>query len=169
MSTMSILELVAITALVGYAVYKQTQTRVVSGRGRFRLAAIYAVIGGLFGVAMPHDGAAVGLLMASIVVSLIIGAARGAYTRVWRGPDGQIRSRGTVVTISLLLALIASKFGLGAVAYAFGIHDSSIGEILLMIGVSVAVQAEIVWRRAQQLAASTGPRAMPNWTTWVPR
>jgi len=150
---MSTTELIIIAALVGYAIYKQTRVSVVTGRARFKLALTYAIVGVVLGITVPHNAAAVGLLGASFVISLVVGFARGACTRVWREADGRVRSRGTAVTIGLFLALIASKFLLGTVAHFLNIHDSSVGEILLMIAVSVAVQAEIVWRRAQMLGA----------------
>ena len=150
---MSTLELLIIATLTVYAVYKQTKLHVVTGPGRFKLALTYGIVGVVLGLTMPHSGAAIGLLVASLVLSGVVGLARGACTRVWRNPDGQIMSQGTATTITLFLALIASKFALGAVGYQLGIHHSSMGEILLMIAVSVAIQAEVVWRRAQLLAA----------------
>jgi hypothetical protein len=157
MSTMSTTQWIIIAGLISYAVYKQTKVAPVTGRGRFRLALIYAIIGLALGVTVPHSAAGLGLIAASLVFSLVVGLARGACTRVWRDRSGRVLSRGTVVTIGLFLALIASKFLLGTVAYFLKIHDSSMGEILLMIGISVAIQAEIVWRRAQALGA--GPRS----------
>jgi hypothetical protein len=157
MSTMSTTQWIIIAGLISYAVYKQTKISPVTGRGRFRLALIYAIIGVAVGVTMPHSAAGLGLIGASLIFSVVVGFARGACTRIWRGADGRVLSRGSVVTIALFLALIASKFVLGAVAYLLKIHDSSMGEILVMIGVSVAIQAEVVWRRAQVLG--TGARA----------
>jgi hypothetical protein len=61
------------------------------------------------------------------------------------------------LTIGLFVGLVAVKFGLGAVAYVAGLSDDGgFGEILLMIALMVAVQAEIIWRRARAtLAAET--------------
>lgn len=150
---MSTTEAIVLIALMVYAVYKQTRITEVTGQARFKLAIIYAVVGLIVGLSVPHTAPAVGLAFASFVLSVVIGVARGAHTRIWRTADGRVMSRGTLVTISLFLALIASKFVLGTVAYFLGIHDSSMGEILVMIAVSVAVQAEIVWRRARELGA----------------
>jgi hypothetical protein len=154
---MSTTQWIIVVGLIAYAVYKQTVVAPVSGRGRFRLALTYAIIGIALGVTMPHSPAGLGLIGASVVFSLVVGFARGACTRIWRSGDGRVISRGSTVTITLFLALIASKFGLGAVADQLDIHDSSMGEIMVMIGISVAIQAEVVWRRARVLAA--GARA----------
>jgi hypothetical protein len=149
-------EIVIVAALVTYAVYKQTKVAVVGSGARFRLAAIYLLAGVVVGLRLPHDLVAVALLAASLIISVAVGCARGAFTRVWVGPDGRIRSRGSLVTIGLFLALIASKFVIGAIADRLGIHEASLGEVLVMISVSIAVQAQLVWRRAQLLGRA-GP------------
>jgi hypothetical protein len=149
------IELIIITVLTGYAVGKQTKVHEVTSRGRFRLTLICAIAGLTLGFAVPHSAPSAGLLAASLIVSVVVGFARGAFTRVWRGEDGRVRSRGGAVTIALFLGLIASKFVLGAVASVLHIHDSSIGEILLMVAVSMAVQAEVVWRRGRVLGAGS--------------
>ena len=65
-------------------------------------------------------------------------------------------SQGTVLTVGLFLGLIAFKFALGTDAYLTHVsYSSSMGEILLMIGLMVGVQAEIIWRRAQAMGAIT--------------
>jgi hypothetical protein len=153
---MSTIEVLIITALVGYAVYKQTKVQLVSSGARFRLAVSYLVVGLVLGPNLPHSLAAAALLAASIIVSVVVGCARGAFTRVWADSDGRVRSRGSLITIGLFLALIASKFVIGTVADRLGIHEASLGEVLVMISVSIAVQAQIVWRRAQRLTRAVG-------------
>jgi hypothetical protein len=57
------------------------------------------------------------------------------------------------VTILLFVGLVAAKFGMGVLAYFKGIQDGAgFGEIMVMIAIMVAFQAEIVFRRAQKLA-----------------
>ncbi len=151
---MSTYELIAILALVGYAVYKQTRVNEITGHNRFKLAVIYGVVGILVGVHVPHHGAALGLIGVSLAASLAIGWVRGRCTRVWLAQDGRIYSQGTVLTVGLFLGLVAFKFGLGTLAYLTHTpYESGIGEILLMIGIMLAGQAEITWRRAQALGA----------------
>ena len=54
------------------------------------------------------------------------------------------------MTIALFVGLIAAKFGIGTYEYLAGVRDSAgFGEVLVMIGVMVAVQAQIVWIRAR--------------------
>ena len=53
---------------------------------------------------------------------------------------------------------MAVKFALGTAAYFLHVSDDGgFGEVLFMIAIMVAFQAEIVWRRAQSLGAATAP------------
>jgi hypothetical protein len=156
---MTPLDGLAILALTAFAIYRQTRTSEVTGHDRFKLAIIYAIVGiAVGGFAIPHGVGAYGLLAASLLLSAIVGLARGRLTRVWRVPDGGIFTRGTPLTIGLFVAMIVAKFGLGTIAYVAHIHDGEgFGEVLVMIAIMVAVQAEIVWRRAQALRATDHP------------
>ena len=152
---MSGLELLAIVALCGFSVYKQSQTAEVTRQGRFKMAVLYAVAGLVIGgFAVPQGAVAVGVLAASALLSLVVGVVRGRLTRVWVDGAGRVWRRGSAVTIGLFLAMIVAKFGLGALASIQGVHDGAgFGEVLVMIAVMIAVQAEIVWRRAQALTS----------------
>jgi membrane associated rhomboid family serine protease len=149
---MSPLELLAILALVGYAIYRQTRKHELVGRSRFKLAIIYAAVGvAVGGITAPHGRLAVTLLAVSIALSLVVGFVRGRYTRIWREGD-TLFAQGTTFTVTLFLMLVASKFALGTVAYFAHVSaDGGFGEVMVMIAVMVAVQAEYVWRRAQAL------------------
>jgi hypothetical protein len=157
------LELIAILALTGFAVYRQSKVNEVTGRDRFKLAVIYGAVGLIIGgFSLPHGAVAVALLVASVAISVLVGFARGRLTRVWLAPDGRRYSQGTVLTIGLFLAMIAAKFALGAVAYLAHVPGhAGLGEILVMIAVMIAMQAEIVWRRARALRTAVGPVGLP--------
>jgi hypothetical protein len=152
LNTMSPLEMIIILALVGYAIYRQTRTTEIIGQHRFKLALIYSIVGVVIGVSIPHHGVALGFLALSLGASLVVGLIRGLCTRVWRDDEGRVFTRGTVFTVGMFLALVAFKFVLGYAAYLANVpYDGSFGEILLMVGLMVGVQAEIVWRRARRL------------------
>lgn len=149
-------EIVAIVVLVGYAVYKQTQVAEVQEEGRFKLAIIYGIVGvAVGGFTVPHGSAALVLLVASVVLSVVVGLARGRLTRVWADNDGKVMSQGTALTVGLFLGMVAVKFGLGAYAYVHHIPDAGgFGEIMVMIAIMVAVQAQLIRNRAAVLKPS---------------
>lgn len=156
---MSPFAIVALLALTGYAIYRQSQRHEVTARGRFTMAIIYAVAGLVVGGFSQPDGVAEwSLLVISIALSVGVGLARGRLTRMWTEdrPDGRhVIAQGTVVTIGLFVAMVVAKFGLGTWAYFNGVSDDGgFGEILLMIAVMIAFQAELVWRRARALGAT---------------
>jgi hypothetical protein len=156
---MSPIEIIALLALTAYAIYKQTQRHLVTGTGRFKLAIIYAVVGvAVGGFSRPDTPAEWTLLIASLILSAVVGLARGQLTRMWMATstdEPQVYSQGTALTIGLFVGLVAVKFALGAFAYFAHISDDGgFGEILVMIAVMVAFQAELIWRRAQTLTAS---------------
>ena len=151
---MSLTEIIILLALTGYALFQQTRRHQVVGNQRFKLAIIYAIIGLVVGgMNMPKNATAVALLAISIVLSIAVGLVRGRYAKVWAAADGTIYSQGTPLTIGLFFALVAAKFGIGTVAYFLHISDDGgFGEILIMIAIMVAFQAELIWRRAQALS-----------------
>lgn len=157
---MSPIEIIALLALVGYAVYRQTRQSEVSGSARFNLAIIYAVAGLLIGgFTLPHTPAEILVLAIGLALSVVVGLARGRLTHLWT-EDGRVYSRGTPLTIGLFLGLIAAKFAIGTACYFLHItDDGGFGEILVMIAIMIAFQAEIIWRRAQALAGRAAPKA----------
>lgn len=150
---MSAIEIIAILALVAWSVYRQTRTTPVTAESRFKMAIIYAVAGLIVGgFDRPSGPAGYGMIVIGLALSLVVGLLRGRLTRVWSDPEGRVFSQGTSVTLALFLGLIAVKFGLGAVAYFAHIDDGAgFGEVLIMIAIMIAVQAQIVYRRAETL------------------
>jgi ACR3 family arsenite efflux pump ArsB len=156
---MSPLAILVLLALTGYAIYRQSQRHEVLAHGRFKMAVIYAVAGLLVGgFSQPDNTAEWSLLLISIVLSVVVGLARGRFTRMWtedRTDGRHVIAQGTPLTIGLFLAMVVAKFGLGTWAYFNHVSDDGgFGEILLMIAVMIALQAELVWRRARALGAA---------------
>jgi hypothetical protein len=153
---MSALELTAVIGLIGYAIYRQTRVNEVTGRGRFKLAMIYTGAGLVSGVHIAPNRTAYGLLAISLAASLVIGLLRGHCTRMWQN-DGRIFTQGTSVTIGLFVGLVMLKFALGAIAYLTHTpYESGLGSVLVMVGLMLAVQAELIWRRAGALRTAEG-------------
>ena len=66
---------------------------------------------------------------------------------------------GHPLTIGLFLGLVAAKFAIGTACYFLHISDDGgFGEILVMIAVMIAFQAETIWRRAQVLGAGASDK-----------
>lgn len=153
---MTPIEIAAILALTAWAVVRQTRTtRLSLGRERFKMAGIYAVAGLVVGGFDTPSGVAGWTMIATgLALSFVVGLLRGRRTRLWV-ESGAVWSRGTALTVGLFLGLVATKFALGTVAYLLGIDDGAgFGEVLVMIAIMIAVQAEIVQRRALALLAS---------------
>ncbi|HYP84145.1 hypothetical protein [Variovorax sp.] len=151
---MSLTQVAVLLALSIYAIYRQSiRHPVAHGLARFKLAFIYAAVGLVVGgFYLPPDTGAWTALIVSLVASLVVGVLRGRGTRLWREADGQAFSQGTPWTIGLFLALVGAKFAFGAWVYLHHGHPhGGFGEVMLMIGLMVAMQAQIVWRRAQAL------------------
>ena len=157
---MSPTEIVVLVALIGYAVYRQTRRHEVVGSVRFKLAIIYAVVGLVIGGLHAPDTVGETLLfVGSLALSAGVGVVRGRLTRVW-AQDGRVYAQGTSVTIALFVGLVVVKFAMGTVAYLLKISDDGgFGEVLLMIALMVAFQAELVWHRARPLGARTSSSA----------
>ena len=156
---MSALEILILLALTAYAIYRQTRRNEVVGSSRFKLALVYAVVGvAVGGFSRPDSTAELLLLVAGLALSVVVGLARGRLTRVWADDDGRVFCQGTPTTIALFVGLVAAKFALGTAAYFLHISDDGgFGEILVMIAIMIAFQAELVWRRARALGAPASP------------
>jgi hypothetical protein len=151
---------VALLAMTAYAIYMHTQKHEVVGSSRFMLAIIYGIVGlAVGGFSRPNTTADVVVLVGSLVLSVVVGLARGRLTRLW-AEDGRVWSQGTPLTIGLFLGLVVVKFAIGTACYFLKISDDGgFGEILIMIAVMIAFQAEIVWRRARSMGARMSDKA----------
>ena len=157
---MSPTEIVAILALTGWAIWRQTKVSQLSlDANRFKMAIIYAVAGLVIGgFDTPSGWAGWALIVVGLALSFVVGLVRGRYTQIWVDDAGVAWSKGTALTVGLFIGLIAVKFGLGVMAAILNIDDgASFGEVLVMIAIMIAVQAEIVHRRALALLASAPP------------
>lgn len=157
---MSLPETVALLALTVWAIYRQTVTsQVPPGLERFKLAIIYAAVGLIIGgFDTPTGPAGWGLIVIGLLLSFVVGLARGRLTRVWIDDNESVWRRGTALTVILFLGLIAAKVTMGTLAYMWRVDGAGFGEILVMIAIMIAVQAQIIHRRA--VAAPHRPVAM---------
>jgi hypothetical protein len=159
---MSLHEVLAIVALTAYALYRQSVAHRVVGRTRFKLPFIYCAVGLVAGgFQWPPGPVAWMVLLGGLLLSAVTGVARGRLSKLWLDPLGQPMVRGTPLTVALFLLLIAAKVAMGAwqaMTHQPAAHGG-FGEVLLLIGVMAALQAEIVWRRASRLASDPASHA----------
>ena len=91
--------------------------------------------------------------------------ALGAYAVGLNYPK-PVASKAVATTDAYATALRASTAAqvksLGTLAYFTGISDGGgFGEVLFMIAIMVALQAQIMWRRAQVLLPASAPVVQP--------
>jgi hypothetical protein len=95
-----------------------------------------------------------GWVLGTLVVGAIgVGALRGLSTRVW-DTNGWVVRQGNVVTMALWLVSLLVHFGGNA-----GGGDLVGASFLLYLGLTLAVQRYVEFRRAQPLWARLGPNA----------
>jgi hypothetical protein len=154
---MSPVEVIAILALTAWSIYKQTQRAEVTASGRFKMSIIYGIVGlCVGGFDLPSGAAGYSMIGFGLLLSLAVGVARGRLTHVWLAPDGRVLKQGTALTVGLFVGMIAVKFALGTWAYFAHVDDGAgFGEVLLMIALMLAVQAQLVSRRAQNATSKT--------------
>ncbi|WP_313050316.1 hypothetical protein [Atlantibacter subterraneus] len=155
MTATQILMLIALTC---WSVYKQTIRTEVNGKGRFKMAKIYGIVGLIVGgFYLPTDAIAWATVVLSVGASTLVGVMRGNLTRL-SVEDGKVFSQGNALTIGLFVGLVAFKFLLGTWLYFNHPQPhNGFGEILVLIAIMVAVQAQIVWLRAQKVVAISMP------------
>lgn len=139
----------AIAALVVFILVRRFGTRKVGSEARmFVLPLAMAVIAVVQGDLV--DGHQVllseSLLAAGILLALGLGAGLGYTMRLWRDETGTRWSRGTGLTVVLLLATILVRAGLVAAGLALGLAVSVGAMIMFVAAWLLAHNAVIAWR-----------------------
>lgn len=160
------LTIVLVVAAVGYVLWSRMQGRPLKLRRLIVLPIILVVLGitDLTGSSAPHlTSKDIGFLAVGIVLSIVLGAARGATIEIYSN-QGELWQRYRRSTVGLWVALIAAKIVLLAIAKSA--HASAGGgtnSLLLALGVSLLAEAAIVGPRATStgLPFATG-RSRPD-------
>jgi hypothetical protein len=96
------------------------------------MVVIYAAVGlAVGGFDLPGGVAGWTMITAGLALSMVVRLLRGRATAVWGDADGRVWRRGTVRRID---------------------DGAGFGEVLVMIALMFAVQAELIWRGARRLA-----------------
>jgi hypothetical protein len=134
-------------ALVGWSIQRQMTAQAVGALANdLRKPLIFAVIAvATFSDWRPATALDWELLAGSLALSAVTGVARGALMPIWREADGGVWRKGNAVTLGLWGAMIAGKVALGVLVAQRPPHA---GEVLLFLGVSIAVQLAVIAARA---------------------
>ncbi|UJB44404.1 DUF1453 domain-containing protein [Streptomyces sp. A1-5] len=153
---LNIAVLVAIVAIVFARQF--TAQRVTSeGRKRWLMPAILVFLAlrqpGLLDPA--HRAASVALLLATLLIGLVSGAAWAWTTRLWTDENGAVWTKGTWAAAGVWLGGIALRLGLMGVAAVLGVHQSS-QSTLLSVAAMLLTRAGVTAWRAQGLQRTYG-------------
>jgi hypothetical protein len=143
--------LLVLLFLLPWSIYRQMHPQPITRQGLVRLPLIFAIIGllGLSTRDIPADGAALGYVAFSLVLSIAFGVWRGALTSIWRDEAGVLMNQGNRTTITLWVALIATKVVLGTIASITEWFPAEhAGEVFLFLAFSFVAQNLVVARRS---------------------
>jgi hypothetical protein len=152
--------------LIGAAVIWVLARQVQRARIKPRLLVAAPLILAYFGIrSLPasswHRSADLGLLALSAAVSVGLGVWRGQTIRVWREADGTWWRQGSVRTLALWGALLATRGLLYGLDAALGHREASgLGAILLSLAFSFAAQNAVT--AARMNAAQPLPESPPT-------
>ena len=152
MNTQYIPTVILGVALVLFIIYRQLMRRPVEDR---QLVVVPLVLAGLglynLDKQPPGMSAAVTALVASLVIAVVLGLARGRSMRVWQ-EAGSVLRQGAPITVVLWIIAIVLRIGIGAIAHRAGVAQSvTFGELPLFLGVTLAAQNVVIWMRAQAI------------------
>jgi hypothetical protein len=107
----------------------------------------------------PRMSAAITSLVASLAIAVVFGLARGLSMRVWEDA-GSVMRQGTPLTAALWIIAILLRIGIGAIARRAGVAQSvTFGELPLFLGVTLAAQNLVIWKRAQAIGVTPRTRS----------
>jgi hypothetical protein len=154
--------LLVLLFLLPWSIWRQMRAHEITPAGLVKLPLIFAAIGalGLGTRELPTDRNAIAYLAFSLVLSLAFGVWRGARVSVWRDASGALMSQGNRTTIALWVALLSSKFVLGAFAsITHWFPAEHAGEIFLFLAFSFVAQNVVVAHRSLWANGSTATRS----------
>lgn len=151
------------TVILVLVLLRQVRVRPVPRIFQPRLPVVIGVIGllGMFSYAGDHHvaGSAWGWLFGTLLIGGVgLGALRGLSMRVWAG-DGWVLRQGKALTMGLWLVSLLVHFAGDAGSSHSGAAGLEGASLLLYLGVTLAVQYYVVYRRALPLWAKLGPNA----------
>ncbi len=155
MTASSAADAVLIAAAIVWILWKQTKPAPIKSR----LLVAAPLVLAYFGIrdtptATWTATADLGLIALAVVLSVVLGVARGSTIRVWRAPDRRWWRKGSRATLAWWGALAVVRIALIGVAHAGGHPEATgLGPVLLSLtGLP----------RRQMLSRAPGARPMPE-------
>jgi hypothetical protein len=159
MNVSAVLNAVLVLALVAWVLYRQTIARPVRIRSLWLLPAILIVIG-VAAISHVDNGnlsaTATLYLVIDLVTSLVVGAIRGCFVRVYER-DGVMWRRGTAVTMALWIVSIGIRVVIAIVAGNAGVANVSNAALEITLGVSLLGQNAVVALRGSRMGIPFAP------------
>ncbi|GAA5169598.1 MULTISPECIES: DUF1453 domain-containing protein [Amycolatopsis] len=143
-------EIVLVIAVIGYVLVRRLLGEPAEAKRLLVLPAILVVVGITDLAKEVHSPAVWAFTVASGLLSVAIGVARGASIRVFQR-DGIAFLRYTAVTVVLLVATVVAKFGANVL---FGLVDRQAAgavpgnSLMLTLGLSLLAEGVIVLAKA---------------------
>ncbi|GAA1981759.1 DUF1453 family protein [Kitasatospora viridis] len=155
----NVVNIIVILGVVAFIVSRQFRAQQINPNRRFWLVPIILAVVALRDphvIDRTHEGAAVALLLGSVVLVLVMGLVWGWTVRLWRASDGSVWMKGTVATVGAWSGLIAMRVGLYGLGAALHVHQSS-SALLLTLGALLLSRSLVVNWRARSL---DGPQSL---------
>ena len=138
-------------AAVGYVLWSRLRGQPLNARRLLVLPVVLTVIGvaDLTGSSAPRlSGTDVGFLAASVAISVLLGAARGATIELYPN-GGELCQRYRPVSVAAWVTLVAAKLVLAGIASVAGASaGGGTHGLLLSLGASLIAEAAVVGPRA---------------------
>jgi hypothetical protein len=145
------LTILLVLAAIGYVLWSRMKGQPLKVKRLLVLPVVLTVIGitDLTGSSAPHlTSKDIAFLVASVAISVVLGAARGATIELYP-QQGELWQRYRASTVGLWIALIATKLILTVVANGAGASaGGGTKSLLLSLGVSLLAEAAMVAPRA---------------------
>jgi hypothetical protein len=147
---------VLVLALV---VRRQLQVRAVNDAGSALIPVALVAIGAAevaaYADSHPPAAVTVATIAGSLVVAVVLGAARASTVRLWV-QEGRVLRQGTAVTIVLWLVSLGLHLLSDRELAARGHAAAQLGQVsvLLYLGITLGVQGVLVRRRARGMVAA---------------
>jgi hypothetical protein len=159
MSSNDVFDVVIAVAVLGFVLYRQTVARPVTMRKLWILPGILVVLGAVSLSKIDHghlSGTAVGYLALDIASSLVLGAIRGLFVRVY-AQDGVMWRQGSSTTIALWVVSILVRVGIAILASHAGVGNVSDAGLDLAFGLSLGSQNAVVAYRGMRQGIPFAP------------